>query len=82
MKGLEQLKIKSNMQFVYFDTKTLEGVRVDAYGREVGRHKANTDRSMKYFIQWLSHFQEYDNTEFVFIYDEANLSKIKFMKLK
>lgn len=82
MKTVEQRKVKSNMQFVYFDTKTLEGVRVDAWGREVGRHKADTDKSMKFFISWLTHFQESDNTEFVFIYDEEKLSKIKFLKLK
>ncbi len=79
-KPLDQIKVKSNMQFVYFDNERNAAIRVDAWGEEVAVHANKDENSMMFLIQWLAVDRSCKNVEFVFLKSKVDLQLINFKK--
>ena len=77
-KPLKELKVKSNMQFVYYDYETDEVVRVDAFGEIVGKHIGDRENSTKFLLGWLASYSLTENTNFIFLESKDDLKAINF----
>lgn len=77
-KPLKDLKVKSNMQFVYYDYESKEVIRIDAWGELAGRHNTSDKKSTMFLVNWLAIYSENENVQFIFLNGKEELKEINF----
>ena len=80
-KKLEEIKIKTNTQIVYYEYQTKTVKRLNCYGEQIGSHITDRELSTMFLIDWLAIYRETENAEYIFI-TEDQLKRINFRKEK